>query len=131
MEDVFKTTDRLNRFDDRGREILNPTPMQPPLGYKKTLSLAEQIRQQVRIQKALEDMEPETEDEADDFEIEDDPAPESRWENDMVPSLKTIKERGRILQEAIEREQAEGRKVAAPRPAAEPPATPLSPNPEE
>lgn len=113
MEDVFKTTDKYNRHTESGQEILNPTPMQPPLGYKKTLSLAEQIRQQVRTLKALEDDEPETEEEADDFEIEDDPVPHSRWENDLVPSIKETRERAR----ALERELA---RYAAPPEAAPP-----------
>lgn len=48
LEDVYKTTDKTNRHNEEGHEILNPTPMQPPLGYKPQLSLAEQIRLQVR-----------------------------------------------------------------------------------
>lgn len=91
--DVFRTTDKHNRFTDDNKEILNPTPMQPPLGYKPSLSLSEQIRLQVRQFKHLEDNEPETEDEADDFEIDDDPQPVSRWENDMVPSIKETRAR--------------------------------------
>lgn len=101
IDDVFRTTDKQNRFDENGHEILNPTPMQPPLGYKATLSLAEQIRQQVRQLKNLEDMEPETEEEADDFEIDDDPAPVSRWENDMIPSIKETRARARQLEEQM------------------------------
>lgn len=101
MEDVYKTTDKHNRFDENGHEILNPTPMQPPLGYKPTLSLAEQIRVQVRQLKNLEDLEPETEEEADDFEIDDDPQPESRWENDMIPSIKETRKRARELEQQI------------------------------
>lgn len=98
-EDVFKTTDKHNRFSEDNKEILNPTPVQPPLGYKPTLSLAEQIRQQVRQYKHIEDTEPETEEEADDFDIIDDPAPESRWENDMIPSIKESRKRLRELEE--------------------------------
>ena len=71
----YKTTDKDNRFDENGREVLNPTPMQPPLGYKKTPSLAEQIRQQIMTFRSFEDNDPETEEEADDFKIEDDPQP--------------------------------------------------------
>lgn len=99
MEDVFKTTDRKNRFNVHGHEILNPTPMQPPLGYKPALSLAEQIRLQVRTLKNLEDNEPESEDEADDFDIEDDPIIQSRWENDMIPSIKEVRAAARKLEE--------------------------------
>jgi len=103
MEDVYKTTDKHNRFDENGHEILNPTPMQPPLGYKPQLSLAEQIRLQVRQLKSLDDMEPETEEEADDFEIEDDPQPVSRWENDLVPSIKESRKRIRELEAQMKR----------------------------
>lgn len=99
MEDVYKTTDKNNRFNEDGHEVLNPTPMQPPLGYKPQLSLSEQIRQQVRQLKNLEDLDPETEEEADDFDIEDDPQPQSRWENDMIPSIKETRARIRALEE--------------------------------
>lgn len=98
MEDVFKTTDKTNRFSEDNKEILNPTPVAPPLGYKPTLSLTEQIRQQVRAFKHIEDTEPETEEEADDFDIIDDPAPSSRWENDMIPSIKEARKRLRELE---------------------------------
>lgn len=104
MEDVFKTTDRKNRFDANGGEVLNPTPMQPPLNYKKQPSLLETVREQVRAAAMLQlNMEPETEEEADDFDIPDDPVdPHSRWENDMIPSIKETRARLREL-EAQER----------------------------
>lgn len=108
MDDVFKTTDKRNRFSEDGHEILNPTPVSPPLGYRKTLSLAEQIRQQVRQLKHIDDDEPETLEEADDFEIDDDPAPSSRWENDMVPSVKEAQRKAKQL-------EAEVKKYAVPR----------------
>lgn len=107
MDDVFKTTDKYNRFDESGKEILNPTPMQPPLGYRKTPSLSEQIRQQILQHKYMEDTDPETEEEADDFEIDEDPIQASRWENDMIPSIKETRARVRALEE-------EERRFAAP-----------------
>lgn len=121
MDDVFKTTDKYNRFNEDNHEVLNPTPMQPPLGYKPSLSLAEQIRQQVRAMKHLEDLEPETEEEADDFEVEDDPQPVSRWENDMIPSIKETRARARALEK-------EARLYAVPKaPQASPPDPPSEP----
>lgn len=98
IDDVYKTTDKTNRHDENGHEILNPTPMAPPLGYKPTLSLAEQVRLQVRQMRAMEDNEPESEEEADDFDIADDPPITSRWENDMVPSIKETRARIRELE---------------------------------
>jgi len=118
FEDVYKTTDKRNRFSADNKEILNPTPMQPPLGYKPSLSLAEQIRQQVRQLKGLEDMEPETEEEADDFDIDEDPQPQSRWENDMIPSIKETRARIRAL------EEQERRYAIPPAPKAPDPAEP-------
>lgn len=124
MDDVFKTTDKKNRFDAFGHEILNPTPMQPPLGYKRAPSLVEQIREQIRAHKHLEDNEPETEEEADDFEIEDDPQPHSRWENDMIPSIKESRARMRVLEE-------QEKLVAKPPEPAKPETTPLATTPSE
>lgn len=119
MDDVFKTTDKHNRFSEDNKEILNPTPVQPPLGYKPSKSLAEQIREQVRALKHLDDTEPETEEEADDFEIEEDPIPHSRWENDLIPSIKETRARARELEK-------QARLYAAP-PAPKAPEEPLAP----
>lgn len=124
MEDVYRTTDKYNRFDENGHEILNPTPMQPPLGFKPIPSLVEQIRMQVRQLKHLDDMEPETEEEADDFEIDDDPTPQSRWENDMIPSIKETRARIRALEEQEKR-------YAAPPQAARPSTPQVTPSPEK
>lgn len=115
MEDVFKTTDKRNRFDANNHEVLNPTPMQPPLGFKASPTLVEQIRQQVRALKHMDDTEPESEEEADDFNIEDDPVPHSRWENDMIPSIKETRARARALEK-------EARLYAAPKAAPAAPA---------
>jgi len=97
--DPYRTTDKRNRHTEDGKEILNPTPIQPPLGYNPAPSLIETVRQQVRQMKHLDDDEPESEEEADDFEIEDDPPIISRWENDMIPSIKEVKKRAAELEE--------------------------------
>lgn len=120
----FKTTTKANRFDSDGKEVLNPTPIAPPIGYNPAPSLAEQIRQQVHATKLLAQMEPETEEEADDFEIEEDPAMPSPWENDMVPSIRETRARLR----ALEREEA--RLVAQP-PGKSPSTTPEGEPPSE
>lgn len=117
MEDQFKTTDKENRFSAEGKEILNPTPMQPPLGFKRQPSLSELVRQQIAAMRHIEDNEPETEEDADDFDIDDDPIVASRWENDMVPSIKEAKAE-------LERIHNEARKYAVPKevkPVAPPP----------
>lgn len=85
-------------------ETPDPTPMQPPLGYKRAPTLAEQIRHQVLAAKldALAELE-ETEEEADDFEVGDDFTPLSEHENDHVPTLKQLKEHAKHINEEIEK----------------------------
>jgi len=112
--DVYRTTDKHNRHDENGKEILNPTPKAPPLNYKPQMSIADQIRQQVRALRDI-DMEPETEEEADDFDIDDDPPIPSRWENDLIPSIKETRARRREL----EREAAKYAKPPEPKPPTE------------
>lgn len=93
-----------DRHNDDGEEILDPVPMQPPLGYKKTLSLSEQIAQQVRRMKLellQDDSIQETDEEADDFEVGDDFEPLSPYENDHIPSIKQLKQRAKEINEQI------------------------------
>lgn len=96
------------RYTADGREILDPKPMQPPLGYKRAPSLAEQIRQQVLAAK-LEELESleETEEEADDFSIDDDMAPFSPHENDGMPTIKELKQRAQEINAEIQRRNIE------------------------
>lgn len=99
-----------DKHDENGGEICDPIPMQPPLGYRKTLSLSEQIVQQVRIAqlKILEDnMVHETDDEADDFEVGDDFEPLSKHENDHMPTLANLKKKAAEIQAAIRKRNTE------------------------
>jgi len=101
-----------DRHNEAGEEILDPTPMQPPLGYKRTLSLSEQIAQQVRIAhlKILRDNladVAESEEEADDFEVGDDFEPMSQYENDHMPTLGKLKKKAAEIQAAIRKRQTE------------------------
>lgn len=90
------------RHNAAGEEILDPTPKQPPLGHKRTVPLREQIMQQVRLMKRLEDDAiAETEDEADDFEIGDDFEPLSKYENDHIPSIKVLKKQAAEINRKI------------------------------
>lgn len=98
------------KHDENGGEILDPTPMQPPLGYKRSLSLSEQIAQQVRIAhlKILEDSAvSETEDEADDFEIGEEYEPLSKYENDHMPTLANLKKKAAEINAAIKKRNTE------------------------
>lgn len=100
------------RHNEKGEEILDPTVIEPPLGYQKTPSLAEQIAQQVRRMKLellQDDSIAETEEEADDFEVEDDMFPASYHENDHIPKIGELKRRAKAINDAI---REENRKAA-------------------
>lgn len=68
---------------ESGRELNDPTPVSPPLNYKRAPSLAEQIREMVRseaLAQALRSQGVETFEEADDFDVGDDFDPSSPYE---------------------------------------------------
>lgn len=93
------------RHSADGGELLDPVPMQPPMGYKKTPTLSEQIAQQVRRMKLellQDDSIGETDEEADDFEVGDDFEPLSPHENDHIPSIKTLKRQAQEINKKIE-----------------------------
>lgn len=123
VEEVLERAVQLDiaYLDKNGHEVVDPTPMAPPLGYVEQPSMMDMIAAQVRasrIEAELEALE-ETEEDADDFEIPDDPdsLPGTPWENDTEPSLKDARKRALALEqalaeaEAIEAAQREGGSV--------------------
>src|SRR5262245_12009423 len=62
-------------IDQQGKEVPDPVPMSPPIGYTPPQQLDELIRAYVRreLSAAAAQDDFETFDEADDFDIEDDP----------------------------------------------------------
>lgn len=77
-------------LDKFGREMPSPLPIAPPIGYKKSKSLAEQIREMVLSEKLkMEAMAAghETFEEADDFDVDDDYDPRSPFEETFDPPL--------------------------------------------
>ena len=105
-----------------GTPILDPTPIAPPIGYKKQPSMVEIVRDMVRGEqlKALAEANNlETFEEADDFDIEDDPVQlRSQWENDFEPSVQELVEAGR---ESLAKRSAPD---SPPSPQATPPVAP-------
>lgn len=97
--------------DEYGREILDPTPMAPPIGYKKQPSMIEMVRNMVRsehVKRAAEEAGMETFEEADDFDIPDDPIdPSTPYENDFDPPVRELVKVGK--------EEVEKKKKAPPR----------------
>lgn len=79
-----------------GEEILDPTPVNIPIRFRVPTPLNERIRQMVRQEASLyaKNNGDETFDEADDFNISDDPAdPSSPWEEDFDPEVPHIASR--------------------------------------
>lgn len=90
-----------------GAEVLDPTPMAPPLGYNPQPSIFDQVRMMIlsdKLRQAAEESGMETFEEADDFEVGDDFDPHSPWENDFDPPIKEIVEE-------VKRLKAKGVKV--------------------
>lgn len=82
---------RHARLDPRGRELVDPTPIAPPVGYKRVPTLVEQLRQMVRSESLAREAREagfETFEEADDFDIPDDPLdPQSSHEIGFEPPV--------------------------------------------
>lgn len=88
-EDYVRKNMEKGLSANSGFEIPDPTPMAPPIGYKRQPSLAEQIREMVRSEKLAQEAAAagaETFEEADDFDVEDDEFPASPYEmSDLEP----------------------------------------------
>lgn len=84
--------------DEFGREVLDNTPMAPPIGYKKQPSMVEIVRDMVRSERLrveAAEMGRESFEDADDFDIPDDPVdPSSPFENDFDPPVKELLQAG-------------------------------------
>lgn len=81
-----------------GSPILDPTPIAPPIGYKKAPSMVEIVRDMVRgerLKQAAIDAGHETFEEAEDFDIEEDPIQRSSpWVNEFDPPLSELVQAG-------------------------------------
>lgn len=81
-------------LNDEGELIPDPVPIAPPAGYKRQPSMMELVRDMVRseeLRRAANTAGMETFEEADDFDIPDDPIDmKSGWENDFDPSVKEL-----------------------------------------
>lgn len=77
------------RLDDSGHEVPDKTPLELPVGFKQQETVAQMVARLVRRDVSLYAAQhgAETFDEADDFEIDDDPEPFSPFETDFDPTL--------------------------------------------
>lgn len=93
-------------LDEQGREVPDPVPMAPPVGYQKPFDMFEHIRTLVRSEHlrlaAMENGE-ETFEEADDFEVGDDYDPTSPHELDAADDAVGEEVRRRLRQDEFYR----------------------------
>lgn len=97
---------RPERLDDHGREVLDPTPIAPPIGWKPEPSMVEIIRAQIageRLRQEAEAAGKESFEEADDFDVDDDFDPSSPYEEIFDPA--PAAPRFRTAQEEIDPER--------------------------
>lgn len=80
---------RKAKLNERGHELLDPTPLELPVGFKRPESLEEQIRRLVRvnISRQAEQEGYETFEDADDFDVGEDEDPRTPFEMDFDPIL--------------------------------------------
>lgn len=97
------------RLNAAGAEILDPVPMAPPVGYKKSRSMVEVVRDMLKSERlALEAAHAGVEsfEEADDFEVGDDFDPTSPYENDFEPTVRDLRQR-QLEEELLTKENAD------------------------
>lgn len=99
LEEYFAKLKAKGLHQD-GSPVLDPTPMAPPIGYKKSPSMVEIVRDMVRgerlRQEALESGH-ETFEDAEDFDVGDDPEQlRSPYENEFDPPLQEMLKAGEI-----------------------------------
>lgn len=80
----------MSKFDEKGRELPDPTPIAVPAHFKRPPTLQEQIRSMVRseeLRRLVESRDMETFEEADDFDVGEDFDPRSPHELVFDPEL--------------------------------------------
>lgn len=80
---------------ENGEEIMDPTPIAPPVGYKKAPTIAEQVRNLIRSERLRHEAEAqgyESFEESDDFNVGDDFDPRSPYEEVFEPTPQPTEE---------------------------------------
>lgn len=89
----------------------DPVPLAPPIGYKHQPSMVEIVRDMIKsnnLALAAQSAGKETFEEAEDFDIPDDPVQlVSQWENQHDPSLQDLLAAGKEIEKAAARKKQE------------------------
>jgi len=118
---LFEQSVQAQYLDAYGREKPNPFPLEPPIGYKKQPTIAELMRQAIRqASEEAKSAGAETEEEANDFDIDDEYDPSTPYEHDFEPD--PILERMIALQSRRPKPQEQAAAAPAAAPAQTPPA---------
>nr|QJB20639.1 MAG: hypothetical protein [Microvirus sp.] len=89
-----ETGEVISQLDEEGREVLDDTPLAPPVGFTEQPSMAEYIRMMVqseRLRQEAEEAGMETFEESEDFDVDDDFDPTTPYENDFDPDISELK----------------------------------------
>lgn len=101
VREAIKSHPKKLPLNEQGQLVPDPVPMAPPIGYRPQPDMMDMIRQQVRLASMeAERAGLETEDEADDFDVGDDPEIKSPYELDAeseVP-IKVLRARAEAAQ---------------------------------
>nr|QJB20545.1 MAG: hypothetical protein [Microvirus sp.] len=90
----------ISSLDERGAEVLDDTPIAPPVGYVKQPSMSDYIRDLIRSEKLAQEAAAaglETFEESEDFDVDDDYDPTTPYEAEFDPEFLEAKER--LIQE--------------------------------
>lgn len=99
-------------LNKEGSEVLDPTPMEPPIGYKDQPDMWETVQRMVRtelLQRELAKDEYGSFEEEDDFDVGDDYEPNSPYENEADVSISELMHAGR--EELARQEKETGRQA--------------------
>lgn len=114
----------ISSLDKEGREILDATPIAPPVGWTNEPNMFDYVRELVRsaqLAKEAEEAGMETFEESEDFDVDDDFDPSTPYENDFDPDV-------REMQEAVAEHKAATRsKAKETKPAGDQPASVMEP----
>lgn len=82
-------------IDQKGREVLDPTPIAPPVGFVERESIVDRVRAMIagnNFQRLADLKEMDTFEEADDFDVDDDPIPmrDTPYENEFDPPVREL-----------------------------------------